>query len=191
MARLNDGISSRLVASAHTAIKARMLFIWLLLLPGAAPVADTEFPNKRDTELDELTSELSGWVVQQTDYLEPALPGHRFETQANLQELCFPGFSHDLMPRILGAYDARSTVIYLNTDFDSDDLLDISYLLHELVHHFQTQNLSAKDKRFKAPMEAEALRMQLMWLEENGVSDGMTKLGVDEKSLGIMEALSW
>ena len=179
---------SRPPVAWHAGSSVRMLLMWLLLAPVTGALAGLESRKDLQAGFPELAGELSGWIARETGYLEPALPAIELETQAGLEALCFPGFSHDLLPRIRGAYDARSVVIYLNTDFESDSVLDRSYLLHELVHHFQVTNRPHESRRSKPAMEAEAIRIQLMWLEENGVSDPMTDLGVDENSLRRLEA---
>lgn len=188
MARDTDDERSRPPEDCRRAIRVRTLSLLLVLALVNTTLASAESRKQPQGGLQELAGELSGWIALHTSYLEPAPPEILLETQAGLQELCFPGFTHDLLPRIRGAYDARSNTIYLNTDFDTDSVLDLSYLLHELVHHFQTQNLSLPSRRQKPVMEAEALRMQLLWLGENDVTDAMTKLGVDEKTLRMLEA---
>lgn len=174
-------------ADSGAALKVGRLWLCFFLMSAMALEVRAGALSDRHAELPQLARKLSTWIALHTEYPEPPLPEIRFESQAGLQELCFPGFSHELLPRIRGAYDARSESIYLNNDLDPQNTLDASYLLHELVHHFQARSVGSKDRRLKSLMEAEALRLQLSWLEENGVLDGMEKLGVDERSLRIME----
>ncbi|AOY89480.1 hypothetical protein BKP64_15610 [Marinobacter salinus] len=180
--------SERTFVAWRAAITLRVLLLWLLVVPVTAPPTSAEIREDHQAELSALAGTLSDWILGQTEYSDTDLPGIQFKTQEGLEELCFPGFSHDLLPSIRGAYDARSVVVYLNTDFDFDSLLDISYLLHELVHHFQVQNVPRRSRDSKGAMEARALRMQMKWLEENGVPGAMTELGVDETTLRILEA---
>ncbi|MBW4934963.1 DUF6647 family protein [Marinobacter sp. F4206] len=171
----------------RAAIAAWLCLLWLLAAPVTAQSARADSSNDRQAELSALVGTLSDWIVGHTRFPETELPVVQFKTQDELKELCFPGFSHDLLPSIRGAYDARAMVVYLSTEFDADSALNISYLLHELVHHFQVQNPPADGRGSKSAMEAEAIRVQLKWLEQNGVQDGMTKLGVDENTLRMLE----
>lgn len=173
--------------ATRMALTVWVLLLWLLAVPavvsaGAAPDDD------RAARLSQVAATLGDWIVGQTRFSETELPDIHLKTQTELAELCFPGFSHDLLPSIRGAYDAREVVVYLNTDFQPDDLLDTSYLLHELVHHFQVRHQSPANRASKPAMEAEALRVQMKWLEQNGVTDAMGQLGVDEQTLRILEA---
>ncbi|MBW7471670.1 hypothetical protein QQF73_00145 [Marinobacter sp. M216] len=175
-------------AASQSAITVWVFLLWLVVILVPVAGAKAEPHNARAPELSALADTLSDWIIGQTRFSETELPDIEFKTQIELAELSFPGFSHDLLPSIRGAYDARSVVIYLNTSFDSDSLLDNSYLLHELMHHFQVQNLPPNLRGSKPAMEAEALRAQLKWLEQNGVPDGMRQLDVDEKTLRMLEA---
>jgi len=188
MLRGRPGSSGRSLLTRRMALVWRPLLLWLLVVPFPVHAVSSQTPDSRQAELRALADTLSGWIIERTGYSETELPDIQFKTQAGLAELCFPGFSHDLLPGIRGAYDARSVVVYLNTDFDSDSLLDLSYLLHELVHHFQVQNVPSSNRASKAVMEARALRMQAEWLEQRGLTDAMEQMGVDEKTLRILEA---
>ncbi|MBW0148028.1 DUF6647 family protein [Marinobacter arenosus] len=175
------------VATTRPAFNVWVFLLWLLAVP-AVLSADAALDDSGAAELSRVAVTLGDWIIGQTRFSETELPGIQFKTQAELAELCFPGFSHDRLPSIRGAYDARAAVVYLNTDFQSGDLLDTSYLLHELVHHFQVNDPSRDVRVSKPAMEAEALRIQMKWLEENGVTDAMRQLGVDEKTLRMLEA---
>jgi hypothetical protein len=134
-----------------------------------------------------MVREMSTWLAARTDYREPRVPGVLFESQSLLQQRCFPGFPEQPGIRLKGAYDPAEDTIYLDIDFDSDDLVDRSYLLHELVHHFQVHNRQDTVGRPRGILEGEAYRLQLSWLGEAGDSDPLTTLGIDEKTLLIIE----
>lgn len=76
-------------------------------------------------------------LAARTRYREPPIPGILFESQSRLQQRCFPDFPERLASLIKGAYAPADKIIYLDNAFDRDDPVDRSYLLHELVHHFQ------------------------------------------------------
>ncbi|MEQ6888058.1 DUF6647 family protein [Halomonas sp. CS7] len=139
-----------------------------------------------------IVREQSAWLARRTDYREPALPGVKVESQASLQQRCFPDFPEPLGVRVKGAYDPRDSIIYLDVDLDLDDRVDQSYLLHELVHHFQVHHARRQGQddagiRPRGRLEGEAYRLQLRWLEEAGVADPLAALGIDEKTLQIIE----
>ncbi|WP_422674118.1 DUF6647 family protein [Billgrantia antri] len=110
------------------------------------------------------------------------------ESQEALQKRCFPGWTAGLPPRVLGVYDPATSTIYLDQSFNTANLLDRSYLLHELVHHVQLSNGSMVRSRSKGYLEGQALRLQLAWLREQGVADPMSLLGIDERTIRIIEA---
>lgn len=166
----------------------------------------------------QLLRKQSAWLAEQTDGRAPELPGVGVERQAALQQRCFPDFPEPLGVRIKGAYDPKEARIYLDAALDLANRLDQSYLLHELVHHFQVHRVRfreadpndgqslhassddarADDARLGVPptstesrsrgrLEAEAYRLQLRWLEHVGVADPLKALGLDEKTLQIIE----
>lgn len=160
-----------------------------MLLAVPLPVSSApDLPDARQAlSLEPLVRELSAWLDERTDYREPPIPGILFESQARLQQRCFPDFPQRLSTLIKGAYAPAEKIIYLDTEFESDDLVDRSYLLHELVHHFQVHNRADTGVRSRGILEGEAYRLQLRWLSEAGVSDPLVTLGIDEKTLLIIE----
>ncbi|MDI5920492.1 hypothetical protein QLQ86_06815 [Halomonas sp. LR5S13] len=130
---------------------------------------------------------MSAWLAARTAYREPPIPGILFESQSRLQQRCFPDFPEPLATLIKGAYAPAEKIIYLDNAFDRDDPVDRSYLLHELTHHFQVHNRDDTDVRTPGILEGEAYRLQLRWLGEAGVSDPLGTLGLDEKTLRIIE----
>jgi|GEM_PF-3194930 len=188
MLRGKPGAAGRSLMTSRMALTWYSFLPWLFVALLAIPAASAEIRADPQVELRELADTLSDWIIKRTGYPETTLPRIQFKSQAGLEELCFPGFSHEPMPSIRGAYDARSVIIYLNTDFDPDSFLDVSYLLHELVHHFQVKSVPRSERAAKPVMEARALRLQTEWLEQKGVSDAMEQLGVDERTLRMLEA---
>lgn len=137
--------------------------------------------------LQPLVRGLSTWLALRTDYREPPVPEILFENQSRLQQRCFPDFPEQQGILLKGAYDPAEKIIYLDITFDSDDLVDRSYLLHELVHHFQVHHREDHGIRTRGILEGEAYRLQLRWLEEAGVSDPLVVLDIDESTLLIIE----
>ncbi|MDT8878121.1 DUF6647 family protein [Halomonas saccharevitans] len=150
-----------------------VLRILLLALPAAPAVASTSPGPPSISAPARIVREQSAWLALRTDYREPVLPGVQFESQASLQQRCFPDFPEPLGILVKGAYDPVDGIIYLDVDLDLDDLIDQSYLLHELVHHFQVHHAQRHDRddaatRPRGRLEGEAYRLQLRWLEEAG-----------------------
>ncbi|MDW7746455.1 DUF6647 family protein [Halomonas sp.] len=165
---------------------------WLLctiLLAVPLPVSSAPaLPDARQPfSLEPQVRELSAWLAARTDYREPPIPGILFESQSRLQQRCFPDFPEQRGTLVKGAYDPAEKIIYLDTEFESDDLVDRSYLLHELVHHFQVHNAEDIGFRTRGILEGEAYRLQLRWLREAGVSDPLVTLGIDERTLLIID----
>ncbi|MFG6160495.1 hypothetical protein ACGTNG_16985 [Halomonas sp. 1390] len=194
----------------------RLVLLLALVLPMATTSALAGDVSAR--AIAGLLREQSTWLAEQTDDRAPELPGLGFERQAALQQRCFPDFPEPLGVRIKGAYDPAEGRIYLDVALDLTDRLDQSYLLHELVHHFQVHRVrfrpadphdapplhapsddarphdarpdvpsASAESRSRGRLEAQAYRLQLRWLEHVGVPDPLEALGLDEKTLQIIE----
>ncbi|MEQ6917523.1 DUF6647 family protein [Halomonas aquatica] len=176
-------------SSSPSSHRRRPLAIWLLALLLALPVAPVASSPGDDmaVALARITREQSAWLAASTEYREPDLPGVRFESQAALQQRCFPAFPENLDVRVRGAYDPAEGNIYLDDDLDLSSPVELSYLLHELVHHFQVHNREDISARARGRLEGEAYRLQLRWLGESGVDDPWGALGIDEKTVQIIE----
>ncbi|RTQ99883.1 DUF6647 family protein [Halomonas nitroreducens] len=137
--------------------------------------------------LDHAVSTLSAWVAEHRAYREPAQPGVAMESEARLKQRCFPAFPVELIPEVKSAYDPQEGTIYLREDFDIFSALDYSFLLHEIVHHFQVRNRADEVAPCRGALEGEAIRLQLDWLREQGNADPFEVLGIDTKTLRIIE----
>ncbi|MFW3613166.1 DUF6647 family protein [Billgrantia antri] len=171
----------------------------MALVVGACQAAPVEVQNADrpdrfsqrsvTAQLDTTISELSDWINDHSDYPNAPTVSVAWEDQLALQTRCFPNFPNDLLPAILikAAYDSSTSTIYLDTGFDPEDPIDVSYLLHELVHHHQLRTTNTSTVRHRGELEGEAYRLQLAWLGEQGYSDPYAELGIDEKTLQIIE----
>jgi hypothetical protein len=66
------------------------------------------------------------------------------------------------LPDVVGAYDTRTGTIYLRHDWTSHSAVDVSVLVHELVHHVQHR----AGFRYECPQAREklAFEAQARWL---------------------------
>ncbi|GMG83783.1 hypothetical protein LNKW23_29970 [Paralimibaculum aggregatum] len=71
--------------------------------------------------------------------------------------------------RLRGLYAATGATIYLVRPWSPRDPRDVSALLHELVHHRQTE---ARHWYCENAQEWEAYRLQARWLGELGIDPG-------------------
>ena len=91
--------------------------------------------------MDQLMFALMAWISAATG-LPPAqdLPELVFNTPAELQMLHYPGAVYregDGVPQAVALYNLEEGVIHLTDDWEVRDPVDLSVLLHELVHHMQ------------------------------------------------------
>ena len=175
-----------------------IMLAWLLFSsPGLAQghANDNRLPGTGDLPLgpvetimlDHAVITLSAWVAERLAYREPASPEIAMESEVSLKQRCFPAFPVELIPEVRSAYDAPEATIYLREDFDIFRALDHSYLLHEIVHHFQVRSRGDEAPPCRGALEGEAIRLQLDWLREQGYDDPFEVLGIDSKTLRIIE----
>lgn len=90
---------------------------------------------------------------------------------------------------VLGAHDDRTGTIHLRHDWDASDPIDVSILVHEIVHHLQ----QADGRRYACPEAREALAYaaQADWLAAFG-HDLMSAFAIDVLTLKLRtECLPW
>lgn len=85
-------------------------------------------------------------------------------------------------PQIMGAYDGHSKTIFLRADWDSRSSLDVSVLVHELVHYMQDR--ASADFECAGAREAQAYAAQQRWLALYG-TDLERAFGIDAMTLKI------
>jgi hypothetical protein len=88
-------------------------------------------------------------------------------------------------PQIMGAYDGLSKTIFLRADWDSRSPLDVSVLVHELVHYMQDR--ASADFECAGAREAQAYAAQQRWLALFG-TDLERAFGIDAMTLKMRTA---
>ena len=116
--------------------------------------------------MDQLMFAFMAWISAVTG-LPPAeeLPELVFNTPAELQMLHHPGAAYregDGVPQAVALYDLEERIIHLTDDWEVRDPVDLSVLLHELVHHMQASADVGYDCR--GAMEKVAYDAQIAFL---------------------------
>lgn len=75
-------------------------------------------------------------------------------------------------------YDHRTATIFLPTDWQAGDEVDVSTLLHEFAHHLQT--LAGDRHGCLGDAEKEAYAVQFAWLRARGRADPLKTMGLSE-----------
>jgi hypothetical protein len=111
--------------------------------------------------LDELMVSLMAWIAVTTD-LPIADPPELMVGATTVRPSLSP-----LAPHLLALYDEDTCCILLARDWDETDPIDQSVLLHALLHHVQAS--AAAPHRDDGTREAEAYRLQALWLSQQGI----------------------
>jgi hypothetical protein len=88
------------------------------------------------------------------------LSSEELHTLYIIQDVCDTG-------EIRALYDLNNTIIYLLEDWDKSNLIDRSFLLHELVHHLQKE----EGYELRIIREEESYELQFMYLRESAIDD--------------------
>ena len=83
---------------------------------------------------------------------------------------------------ITALYDLNNTIIYLLDDWNKSNLIDRSFLLHELVHHVQKE----EGYEFRVMREEESYQLQFSYLQENATDDSDEMLRISDLFYIIM-----
>ena len=121
--------------------------------------------------MDQLMFALMAWISAVTG-LPPATdtPDVQFNTVAELQVLHSPDASYQAessAPQAIALYNLHEAVIHLPDDWQPTDPLDVSVLVHELVHHMQVS--AGEEYRCRAAMEKVAYDTQIAFLASMGI----------------------
>ena len=88
------------------------------------------------------------------------LSSEELRTLYIIEDVCDTG-------EIRALYDLNNTIIYLLEDWDKSNLIDRSFLLHELVHHLQKE----EGYEVRIIREEESYELQFMYLRESAIDD--------------------
>jgi hypothetical protein len=107
----------------------------------------------------------------------------RYLPPATLADIRYHGQAADGGPEVIALYDDKTGGILLSDGWSVDDIGNVSVLVHELVHHLQSQT----SKVYACPSEREALayEAQERWLELFGRSLE-SEFGLDDISVKMM-----
>ncbi len=117
---------------------------------------------------------LIDWIIEKTGWAVRDAPPIKFASQEELAKM-FGGTADDYHVEAL--YSDRDHSIYLPEGWKADDLRRHSILLHELVHHLQY--LNHVKVTCVSEYELQAFKLQVTWLNEQGVEDPLDLLGID------------
>ena len=79
-------------------------------------------------------------------------------------------------------YDMNHTIIYLLDDWNKSNLIDRSFLLHELVHHVQKE----EGYESRGMREEESYQLQFSYLQESATDDPDEMLRISDLFYIIM-----
>ena len=113
--------------------------------------------------IDDLILSLTVWIARTTDRPPCAPPGVVTRTAAVRPSLS------PLAPHLLAFYEEATRTIHLARDWDATDPIDQSVMLHALLHHAQTQAFAGTGERHHHAREADAYRLQALWLAQQGI----------------------
>lgn len=113
-----------------------------------------------------LVARLDDWLDRESHYPPRARPASiRFINAADVERIGGQPSLSGLTTRAI--YDASNATIFLVRPWSSDNVQDVSFLLHELAHHRQQ---SARHWYCQGAQELPAYRLQEKWLAERGSS---------------------
>ena len=116
------------------------------------------------------------WIAAKTGWRIVSVPEIKTRTDRELSVMFFgvaEGFD-GVTP--LALYGREVHVLYVSDRLTFDNLIDQSILMHELVHHMQVVN--AVQAGCREAEEAQAYRLQVLWLTDHGVKSPYTLLGI-------------
>ena len=126
----------------------------------------------------EIVKRLLAWIVVKTGLSVKQPPTIRFVPAARLVELYYGKNKEVVKIGVKGLYDNKSHIVRLLDSWDSSNLRDLSYLLHELVHHLQVVN--NVEVECQARYDLQAYHLQFEWLHEQGIQDPYEFLNINQ-----------
>lgn len=153
----------------------RIMTIGILSLGFASGSARAEVPD--GTKVDAaLVGSLLGWIEKQTGYHAPNQPSviasqEKFQMVMNMNGVHYADARAMYIPGM---------VILDNEAWEADDPVQLSLLVHELVHHAQL--FSKRKYACSDAKEYEAYIIQNQWLEAHGQKPFASQAWIDEMS---------
>lgn len=121
--------------------------------------------------MDQLMIALMVWISAASDLpAAPQAPSVEFNTPQELHELNFPGTAYRAesgAPQAVALYDLDGAVVHLPDGWQVSDPVDLSILVHELVHHMQAS--AGLEYQCRGAMEKVAYDTQIAFLESMGL----------------------
>jgi len=168
-----------------------LLLVVNLAVPAAESSDKSADPSLRITVDDnqptvdrKAITDLIDWIAFKTGWPTTNVPKIAFATPAQLNELQFGKSAGTTGINCKALYKKASQTICLSNAWDSSDVRDRSYLLHELVHHLQ--NLNQTEVVCDGEREMQAYRLQFDWLSEQGIRDPQAFLDISDMVLFMM-----
>lgn len=162
----------------RTILRAAVLAL-VALAAAPAPAAEAPAGRVGETRLDTLVEAAAAWVAQRMALPLPAeLPEVAFATREKLTALRYAGEPGGGL-EVVALYEESTRTLLMPQGWTGIDVVDLSILVHEMVHFMQ----DVAGQRFDCPTarEAAAYELQDAWLREAGTSleaefevDGMT-----------------
>lgn len=136
-----------------------LLSCLLLAAPGRiAAEAPEAFAWRSATDMTELLAHLEFWIDRNTDLpRRTEAPAIHFAARHDLAAMSRRSNAEGLR----GLYDPATSVIWLSRPWSARDPLDVSVLLHEMIHHRQ---VGARHYYCPGAQELPAYRLQEAWL---------------------------
>lgn len=142
---------------------------------GIVPCADKDLDRQASAQPAKDVAPLVDWIVAKTGWAVYEAPLIRFVPYAELVKKFTGKKPTDF--HVEAIYSDQDHSIYLPDGWRAEDLRARSVLLHELVHHLQYLN------HVKATCESEyelqAFKLQVAWLDEQGVDDPLGLLDIN------------
>jgi hypothetical protein len=152
--------------------------------PAALPAVPAATEAAGMVPIDALASAVAAWVADAMGLaLSEPLPRLGFLDANGMAAMRHGGEAAPPVLEVVALYDDRERTILLPQGWAASTPMEVSVLVHEMVHHLQ--NLSGGTYACPAEREAEAFELQGRWLALHGRS--LTEeFELDEKTLFVL-----
>jgi hypothetical protein len=135
----------------------------------AEPLVDGSGSQTANATILEIIDDLNDWIAR-TEVYKPATTSPERIVFVNAGEtIMADGRKVTVKNRTRGLYDGETATIYLARPWSGDNPYDRSVLLHELVHHAQS---NARHWYCPQAMEWDAYRLQEEFLAQGNIESG-------------------